>query len=70
MRATIKAGYNEKPCHLVFEKNGVHTTYVILRIEQEGVTVGKNETLSYVSLEELVVLRDTINEMLKTVLGL
>jgi len=62
----IKYGYGDKPCKIYFELRD--DKYINLWIIQEGLKKDY-ETLSYISLNELIELRDEINKIIKEVVN-
>lgn len=67
---TIKQGFNDKPTHIRFDGE-IHDRKVGLWIEQrgleaeEGTPYQRYETLSYITLDELLDLQDEIKEVIK-----
>jgi hypothetical protein len=64
---TIKDGYNNKELSLIFEKVDKESlrAYLWVKFEQEH----RQDTLNYVSLDELIKLRNEINEAIKQMVG-
>lgn len=71
--ATIKEGYNAEPLHIRLSHSN-HAKHAELWLKQEGLPeipeIQKyRETLSYISLDELIILRDEINSVIKEITG-
>jgi len=64
----IKSGFGEKETEINISKSGKRTAELwINQTGLTGLTELKQETLSYLTLEELLNLRDEINEVIKEI---
>jgi len=67
---TIKQGYNGQDLELRFSSRvGCTTAELWVEFKYSSSTF-KSETLNYVSLEEMIKLRDEINKTIKEMVGL
>lgn len=66
--AVIKAGFNDKPLHI---RVSSYDGSINVTVEQEGLKEDSQryETLSYATIDELIALRDEINEALRKAVG-
>lgn len=73
----VKQGFNSKPLHIRIShsrESVISSNNAELWIEQEGIPDESNinrhaETLSYISLQELIELRDETNRAIKSIAG-
>lgn len=64
----IKNGYNNKPLEIIIQKSSSVSTADIY-IEEKGLKKTPSQTISIATIEELMELRNNINEVLKQIIG-
>jgi hypothetical protein len=71
----IQKGFGDKPLYLSFEASD-DSFSIRVNIEQEGLNIGaepviqRYETLSYATLEEIIILRDELNKVIAKSVGI
>lgn len=68
---TIKEGFGSKATHIKIYPRERGDRMAEVWIDQEGIAseTSRTETLAYITLEELLDLRDEINKVIKQIVG-